>query len=196
MLYANIGGSSLCMLDVGGSFGHDLAGQGETAMVAFASEWLVKLFGSDIAGIVKRSSVTRWDTAPYVMGAMSAAAPGGQAGRRVLMEPSGALFLAGEATHETMWGTVGGAWDSGERAADAALKKIGGIKEAEPAKPSVRRGGLGQKAMLRRVRRGWRGRGPEVTSWRHTGSDSSIKSLATITLPLKFAARPQSGLLP
>ncbi len=135
MLYANIGGSSLCMLDVGGSFGHDLAGQGETAMVAFATEWLVKLFGSDIAGIVKRSSVTRWDTAPYVMGAMSAAAPGGQAGRRVLMEPSGALFLAGEATHETLWGTVGGAWESGERAADAALNRIGGIRGAEPAKP-------------------------------------------------------------
>lgn len=135
VLHANIGGSSLCMLDVGGGFGRDLAGQGEAAMVAFAIEWLVKLFGSDIAGVVKRSSTTRWDTAPYVLGAMSAAAPGGQAGRRVLMEPSGALFLAGEATHETQWGTVGGAWESGERAAEAALKKIGALKEAEPAKP-------------------------------------------------------------
>jgi len=31
-------------------------------------------------------------------------------------------FLAGEATHEMLWGTVDGAWESGERAADAALK--------------------------------------------------------------------------
>ncbi|WP_315836445.1 NAD(P)/FAD-dependent oxidoreductase [Bradyrhizobium prioriisuperbiae] len=133
ILYANIGGSSLCMVDVGGSFGRDLAARGDAAMVAFATEWLVKLFGSDIAGSIKRSSTTRWDAAPYVLGAMSAAAPGGQAGRRVLMEPSGALFLAGEATHETQWGTVGGAWESGERAAEAALRKIGALKEsAEP----------------------------------------------------------------
>ena len=32
------------------------------------------------------------------------------------------LFFAGEAVHETLWGTVGGAWESGERAADAALR--------------------------------------------------------------------------
>jgi len=27
--------------------------------------------------------------------------------------------------HETLWGTVGGAWESGERAADAVLKSFG-----------------------------------------------------------------------
>ncbi|MEA2989105.1 MAG: hypothetical protein QOG83_1816, partial [Alphaproteobacteria bacterium] len=32
------------------------------------------------------------------------------------------LWFAGEATHETLWGTVGGAWEAGERAADAALR--------------------------------------------------------------------------
>jgi hypothetical protein len=42
------------------------------------------------------------------------------------------MFLAGEATHETLWGTVDGAWESGERAADAALRKIGALKD-EPA---------------------------------------------------------------
>jgi hypothetical protein len=47
----------------------------------------------------------------------------------------GNLFLAGEATHETLWGTVDGAWESGERAADAALRKIGAVKEPEPDKP-------------------------------------------------------------
>ena len=43
------------------------------------------------------------------------------------------MFLAGEATHETLWGTVDGAWESGERAADAALRRIGALKEPEPA---------------------------------------------------------------
>ena len=39
------------------------------------------------------------------------------------------------AVHETLWGTVDGAWESGERAAEAALRRIGAIKDAEPATP-------------------------------------------------------------
>jgi len=132
LLLADMGGSSLCSIDVGGSFGRDLSAQGETAMVAFAREWLGKLFGSDAAAAVKKSSATRWNASPYVLGAMSAAAPGGEASRKILTEPIGAMFLAGEATHETLWGTVDGAWESGERAADAALRRIGAIKETAP----------------------------------------------------------------
>ena len=43
------------------------------------------------------------------------------------------MFLAGEATHETLWGTVDGAWESGERAAEAALRKIGALTDANAA---------------------------------------------------------------
>ena len=75
---------------------------------------------------------TRWNASPFVMGAMSAASPGGQLSRRILAEPIGNMFLAGEATHETLWGTVDGAWESGERAAEAALRKIGALRD-EPA---------------------------------------------------------------
>ncbi|MFK4652639.1 monoamine oxidase [Bradyrhizobium japonicum] len=50
LMLANIGGSSLCSIDVGGSFGRDLSEQGEKAMVAFAREWITKLFGSEAAG--------------------------------------------------------------------------------------------------------------------------------------------------
>jgi monoamine oxidase len=136
ILLANPGASSLCSIDVAGGFGRDLSTQGEAAMVAFAVEWLTKLFGSDVASAIKRTSATRWNASPYVLGALSAAAPGGQGSRRVLMEPVGSVFLAGEATHETSWGTVDGAWDSGERAADAALRKIGAIKEPVPEAPA------------------------------------------------------------
>ena len=132
LLLANIGGSSLCSIDVGGSFGRDLSSQGEAAMVAFAKEWLTKLFGSDIAAAVKKSSATRWNASPFVLGAMSAAGPGGQSSRKALIDPIGAMYLAGEATHETLWGTVDGAWESGERAADAALRRIGAIRDNEP----------------------------------------------------------------
>jgi monoamine oxidase len=138
LLYANIGSSSLCAIDVAGGFGRDLSAQGEQAMVAFAREWLTKLFGSDAAAAVKKSSATRWNAAPYALGAMSAAAPGGQASRKVLTEPIGCMYLAGEASHETLWGTIDGAWESGERAAEAALRRIGALKDTEPAEAPAR----------------------------------------------------------
>ncbi len=136
LMHANIGGSSLCTIDVGGAFGRDLSAQGEAAMVAFAREWLMKLYGSDIASAVKKSGATRWNAAPFVLGAMSAASPGGQSSRKVLSEPIGCMYLAGEATHETLWGTVDGAWESGERAAEAALRRIGALRDQEPARPA------------------------------------------------------------
>jgi monoamine oxidase len=139
LLFANMGSSSLCSIDVAGSFGRDLAAQGEPAMVAFAVEWLTKLFGSEAAAAVKKSSATRWNTAPFALGAMSSAAPGTQPSRKVLTEPIGCMFLAGEATHETLWGTVDGAWESGERAAEAALRKIGALKDEPAAAPATQR---------------------------------------------------------
>lgn len=135
MLYANMGSSSLCSVDIGGSFGRDLSAQGEQAMVAFAVEWLTKMFGSDVAAAVKKTSVTRWNAAPHVLGAMSSAVPGAQPLRKALSEPIGCMYFAGEATHETLWGTVDGAWESGERAAEAALRRIGALPAA-PAQSS------------------------------------------------------------
>src|SRR3954453_16164244 len=132
LLFANMGSSSLCSVDVAGSFGRDLSAQGEPAMVAFAIEWLAKMFGSDVAAAGKKSSATRWNASPFVLGAMSSAAPGGQPSRRALTEPIGSIYFAGEATHETLWGTVDGAWESGERAAEAALRKIGALRDSEP----------------------------------------------------------------
>jgi monoamine oxidase len=138
LLFANMGSSSLCLIDVAGSFGRDLSSQGEPAMVAFAVEWLSKLFGSEWAGAVKKSSATRWNAAPFVQGAMSVAAPGAQPSRKILTEPIGCMFLAGEATHETLWGTVDGAWESGERAAEAALQKIGALRDESAAAPAAK----------------------------------------------------------
>jgi monoamine oxidase len=126
-LFANVYGSSLCMVDVGGSFGRELSAKGETSMVEFAVSWLSRLYGSDVKSKFKRSHATRWSEEPWVLGAISAAAPGAQPSRKILTEPiSGRIFLAGEATHETLWGTVGGAWESGERAADSVIRLIGG----------------------------------------------------------------------
>ncbi len=127
---ADISGSSLCLVDVAGTFGRDLANQGEAAMVDFAADWLAGLYGADVKKAIKRSHATRWNHDPWTRGAFSAAAPGWQGARRVLMEPvQNAVWFAGEAAHETLWGTVGGAWESGERAADAALRHLSPAKE-------------------------------------------------------------------
>ncbi len=132
---ANVAGSPLVTVDVGGKFGRDLAAQGDAAMTAFALDWLGDLFGADLRKAVKRTAATQWNNEPWVLGAMSAAAPGGQWARSALMMPvRDRLWFAGEAVHETLWGTVAGAWESGERAADAALRKLGYV--AEPREPA------------------------------------------------------------
>lgn len=119
----NIGGTSLCMVDVAGTFGRDLSGQGERAMIAFARDWLTDLYGADVKKAMKRAHATRWNQEPWILGAFSSASPGNHPARKVLTEPfRDRIFFAGEAAHETLWGTVGGAWESGERAAEAALR--------------------------------------------------------------------------
>jgi monoamine oxidase len=121
-----VSGTPLAMVEVAGKLGRELAGQGETAMIDFATGWLADLYGADVKKAIGRTHATRWTAEPWALGAFSAAAPGGQPGRKVLMEPvRERLFFAGEAVHETLWGTVGGAWESGERAADAALRLWG-----------------------------------------------------------------------
>ncbi len=122
-MLANVGESSLMYVDVGGRFGRELAGQGEAAMVNFAIEWLGNLYGADIKKLVERSHATQWTKDPLLLGSYSLALAGGQLSRKMLMEPiRDRIFFAGEAAHETLWGTVPGAWESGERAADAVLK--------------------------------------------------------------------------
>ena len=135
-LLANVSGTSLALVDVGGRFGQQLAAQGGSAMVDFAIEWLASLFGNDVKRAVRRTHATHWNAEPWTLGAFSTASPGGQWARKALMEPiRDRVFFAGEAIHETSWGTVGGAWESGERAADAVLRRIAGVADPKTAKP-------------------------------------------------------------
>jgi monoamine oxidase len=137
-ILANVSGTPLCLVEVAGTFGRDLSAQGQAAMVDFAADWLAGLYGADVKKAIKRSHATRWSHEPFVLGAFSAAAPGWQGARRVLMEPvNDAVWFAGEAVHETLWGTVGGAWESGERAADAVLRRLGPAKEPAPVEAST-----------------------------------------------------------
>jgi monoamine oxidase len=133
-LLANISGSSLCTIDVAGAFGRELAAQGEAAMIDFATNWLAGLYGAEVKKAIGRKHATRWNSEPYALGAWSAAVPGSQFARRQLMQRiADDVWYAGEAAHETLWGTVGGAWESGERAADAVLHRFGPLKQQAPA---------------------------------------------------------------
>ena len=116
---------------------NELVAKGEKAAVEFAVEWLSAMFGADVKRTLRRTQVTNWNAEPWALGASSAAAPGGQWARKALMEPvRGRVYFAGEAAHETMWGTVAGAWESGERAANTVIRRLAGLPDiVEAAKP-------------------------------------------------------------
>ena len=125
-ILGNVSGTALCVVEVGGTFGRELAEHGAETMADFAIDWLADLYGSDLRKLVRKVSVTGWYDDPSALGSFSASAVGGQPSRRILMEPlNNRLWFAGEAAHETLWGTVGGAWESGERAATEALRRLG-----------------------------------------------------------------------
>lgn len=137
-LLANVSGTSLHVVTVGGAFGRELAAKGEAPMVDFAIQWLGTIFGTDVKRYVKKSATTNWNAQDYVKGAMSVAGPGHADARRVMMEPLGRIWLAGEAVHETKWGTVEGAWESGVRAAEAVVNQMG-RSSAHEEKPKRKR---------------------------------------------------------
>jgi monoamine oxidase len=139
-LLANVGRTSLCFIDIAGRFGQTVAADGEQAMKDFALDWLSKLYGADFRKTVRSTQATQWIKDPLVLGGWSSAAPGAQLSRRVLMEPlRDRVYFAGEAVHETAWGTVNGAWESGERTAEAALRKMGALKEPQKEAPPKKR---------------------------------------------------------
>lgn len=131
-LIANVSGTSLHVVSVGGSFGRDLSAKGEAAMLDFATTWLSSAFDTNVKKYIKKSRVTRWNTQDYVLGAMSAAVPGHAEARKALAEPLGRVWLAGEALSEMQWGTVNGAWDSGTRTAEAVIRYLQHGRREEP----------------------------------------------------------------
>jgi monoamine oxidase len=138
-MLANVSGTSLHVVTVGGAFGRDLSAKGDAAMLDFAVQWIANLFGTDVKRLIKKSLVTRWNAQEYVGGAMSVAGPGHADARKVLMEPVGRIWLAGEAVHESKWGTVEGAWESDVRAAEGVLAQLGRKSGEQRGAPSKQR---------------------------------------------------------
>ena len=126
-LTGDVDGSDLVFADVGGSFADELVKAGERAMVDFAASLLVEVFGAEAKKKIARTRATAWRRDPRIAGAVSCAEPGHGDDRTVLRRPlDGRVWLAGEATHPTLWGTVSGAWLEGERVADEVAAAIRG----------------------------------------------------------------------
>ncbi len=132
-LVGRVGGTDLAYAEFCGRFGLEISNAGDAAMRDFVVETLGAHFGAEAKKSMGRSEIVRWSREPWILGAASVAAPGSSANRRALAAPvHGRIYFAGEALHESWWGTVAGAWISGERAADAVLRRA----EPEPAEPA------------------------------------------------------------
>ena len=117
-----------------GYFGGDLAwgleAEGEGAFFDFAESELSNLLGSSFRRRLRALSTSMWGAEPYSLGAYSHALPGlgdRETGARArLARPiEDRIFIAGEATSHSFYGTAHGAWMEGERAAVEAITALG-----------------------------------------------------------------------
>jgi monoamine oxidase len=101
-----------------------LAGPADAAR--FARERLREHFGARALGRLRIPAVTEWRRDPWARCAWAVVPPGRRDDRAILAEPVGErIWIAGEATSRTQWGTAGGAWEEGERAAQRVLAQLG-----------------------------------------------------------------------
>lgn len=126
-LQARLGGRNLFSLEVGGRLAEELADAPPKVVRGFLDDAITREFGADAARRIGRTFHTRWTKEPLALGAWSCAGPGAGHMRRAFLEVvAGRLAFAGEHAHEHLFGTVTGAWLSGERAAEQAITALGG----------------------------------------------------------------------
>jgi monoamine oxidase len=107
----------------GGSFARALEDAGPGALAAQGIDEIVALLGNDYRRKLKPLAESRWAHDPFARGSYSHALPGHAGDRAILAAPvDGRLFFAGEATSPNFFSTAHGARDSGERAAEEALR--------------------------------------------------------------------------
>jgi monoamine oxidase len=120
-------GAPLVMGHCGGRAAWALAREGGRALEDFARAALVAIFGGAARGWLPEGAavVSGWGEDGLFAGAYSYGRPGCGDARDVLARPvgDGRLWLAGEACHRGMAGTVQGAWLSGVRAAEGVMAR-------------------------------------------------------------------------
>lgn len=98
---------------------------GPDAAARFARLALSEQFGARALRDLTVAAVTGWRGDPFSASSWSVIGPGHHAIRDAVKAPvAGKLWFTGEFASRAQWGTVGGAWEEGERAADAAIRSL------------------------------------------------------------------------
>jgi monoamine oxidase len=109
----------------GGRLARDLEAEGDAGFTQYALDQLAAHFGADIRTRLHPIAGSAWGRDPYALGAYSYARPGQFAARGVLAAPvNGRLFFAGEASSVHDYSTAHGAYRTGVRAADEAIRAL------------------------------------------------------------------------
>ena len=117
---------------LGGRWAHALEQEGPGAAAAFAVEELAAVFGSELRRRVRPLAATAWAADPFARGSYSHALPGRSGARGILAQPvENRLFFAGEACSTDAFSTAHGAYATGLRAAEEALRARGLLEVAE-----------------------------------------------------------------
>ena len=125
LLRGRINGSDLHVLTFADAQARTIAEKGEEAALPLVQAWLRANFpGAETA--VSEAVSSRWGQDPLIRGALSPALPGQGAQRRVFADTvQNRIFLAGDYVPASGWGTLAGAFASGEAAAARALRLFG-----------------------------------------------------------------------
>lgn len=92
--------------------------RGRDELARAARELLGAQFGARALGRLRVLAVTDWLSDPFSRCAWAVVPPGRVRDRVTLSRPlGGRIWFAGEANSSALWGTAGGAWAEGERAA-------------------------------------------------------------------------------
>src|SRR5437588_158414 len=109
----------------GGEFARALEHEGDGAFAAFAIEQICAALGSDIAKRLQPIAVSAWALDPFALGSYSYGNPGAHVMRAKLAAPvDGRLFFAGEHCSQADFSTAHGAYRTGVKAAEEAIRAL------------------------------------------------------------------------
>jgi monoamine oxidase len=112
-------------LDVHEAAAIDAAGSGADGVRRHVRAVLAAHFGRARLRDLTIPAVSAWRHEPWSRGSWAVVPPGHAPARRALREPVGdTIWFAGEALSREQWGTVGGAYEEGTRAAASILERI------------------------------------------------------------------------
>jgi len=131
-LLTRIDGTAFHYLELDHATVRALAGRDRHAPHRLARSVLGDRFGARAIGDLAVVAATRWRADPWARGSWAVVPPGLHPIRDALRRPVGErIWFAGEATSHPQWGTVGGAWAEGERAAEAVIRCLSSRKGSE-----------------------------------------------------------------